>query len=526
MPLILAIEPDRKQAGQLTAMVRGRLHAELVLGDSAERALAALGQRIPDLVLTSALLSPKDETALGERLRALDGAAAHVQTLTIPVLASPSRSAVSRAGGMLSALRRDKSKPSAPDGCDPAVFAEQCKEYLERAEADKASLVEQAAGVVKEAPRAPAVPSPVTGSEWIVIREEAQQDQVEEFGVEGDAQFEQQEAAAVDRLPAEELPAEDLDEAGFTAETPSVVLPDPEPIVRPAAAAPPPRQDRVLRDFLGLKDDGEGPASLLAAVAALEAEEQTYTVAEAVEEAPVVADAASDPNEEAAGDESADFDLSSLLDASAAGAQQAEQSDEVEVYELDPSLMAADLSSPSSAAPGDATRAENRSWPILEDLVEEWNTRPSPAPAPAPAAADDRLTKWDDILEALRRDAEQMQAPATQGTPAVAQTEPVQNTEQVVEVSAQTNADAVPAEAADASVPEPEPVEAAAAEVAAPEPESPKADGGKKKKRRAKAHPAQDEWGFFDPEQCGFAALIEKLEEITDKDDTPKPRRA
>jgi hypothetical protein len=65
MPLILAIEPDRKQAGQLTAMVRGRLHAELVLADSAERALAALGQRIPDLVLTSALLSPKDESALG-----------------------------------------------------------------------------------------------------------------------------------------------------------------------------------------------------------------------------------------------------------------------------------------------------------------------------------------------------------------------------------------------------------------------------------------------------------------------------
>ena len=76
MPLILAIEPDRRQASQLTAMVRGRLHAELVLGESAERALAALGQRVPDLILTSALLSPKDENALGERLRALDGAAA------------------------------------------------------------------------------------------------------------------------------------------------------------------------------------------------------------------------------------------------------------------------------------------------------------------------------------------------------------------------------------------------------------------------------------------------------------------
>src|SRR5262245_41888288 len=146
MPLILAIEPDRRQASQLTAMVRGRLHAELVLGESAERAMAALGQRVPDLILTSALLSPTDENALGERLRSLDGAAAHVQTLTIPVLASSSGRGSKGAGGMLSALRRDKGKPSvAMDGCDPAEFAEQCKEYLERAETERASRAEQAA---------------------------------------------------------------------------------------------------------------------------------------------------------------------------------------------------------------------------------------------------------------------------------------------------------------------------------------------------------------------------------------------
>jgi hypothetical protein len=28
--------------------------------------------------------------------------------------------------------------------------------------------------------------------------------------------------------------------------------------------------------------------------------------------------------------------------------------------------------------------------------------------------------------------------------------------------------------------------------------------------------PVQDEWGFFDPEQCGFSTLLAKLEEITD----------
>ena len=118
MALILAIEPDRNQANQLTAMARGRLHADLVIEATAERAFAELGDRVPDLILTAALLSPRDEAALGERLRALESAAAHVHTLTIPVLAAP-RSRP-RVGGMLSALRRDRAS-SELDGCDPAV---------------------------------------------------------------------------------------------------------------------------------------------------------------------------------------------------------------------------------------------------------------------------------------------------------------------------------------------------------------------------------------------------------------------
>ena len=34
-----------------------------------------------------------------------------------------------------------------------------------------------------------------------------------------------------------------------------------------------------------------------------------------------------------------------------------------------------------------------------------------------------------------------------------------------------------------------------------------------------KAKPVQDEWGFFDPQQCGFAALLAKLDEVTESDD-------
>jgi hypothetical protein len=39
-------------------------------------------------------------------------------------------------------------------------------------------------------------------------------------------------------------------------------------------------------------------------------------------------------------------------------------------------------------------------------------------------------------------------------------------------------------------------------------------------KRAGSRHkPVQDEWGFFDPDQCGFAALLAKLDEIIDTDD-------
>ena len=41
------------------------------------------------------------------------------------------------------------------------------------------------------------------------------------------------------------------------------------------------------------------------------------------------------------------------------------------------------------------------------------------------------------------------------------------------------------------------------------------------KKRKKGAAPVQDEWGFFDPEECGFAALLKKLDEITDQEETP-----
>src|SRR5256886_10811705 len=130
MPIILAIEPDKRQAAHVSAIVRHRVGAELILADTTEGALDAIGTRVPDLVLVPALLSPQDDAALAAALRVI-AAAARVQMLTIPVLGTP-RPAVS-AGGMLSVLRRGKQRAAEPDGCDPAVFAAQIASYLERA---------------------------------------------------------------------------------------------------------------------------------------------------------------------------------------------------------------------------------------------------------------------------------------------------------------------------------------------------------------------------------------------------------
>jgi len=127
--LILAIENNRQQITQLTSIVRG-LGGELVLAESAERALKALVNRVPDLILVPLLLSPQDEAALTNRLRELGAAAAHVQTLSIPILST----SATKSGGKLSMLRKGK---QGSGGCAPEVFSGQLVAYLERAAAQR-----------------------------------------------------------------------------------------------------------------------------------------------------------------------------------------------------------------------------------------------------------------------------------------------------------------------------------------------------------------------------------------------------
>ena len=88
MSLVLAIQPDDDQAARLKAACR-RVGAELVIAPTAPQAIAALGSRVPDLILSAPLLPASDEAAVAAHLRELGPDALHVQALTAPVLGEP-----------------------------------------------------------------------------------------------------------------------------------------------------------------------------------------------------------------------------------------------------------------------------------------------------------------------------------------------------------------------------------------------------------------------------------------------------
>jgi hypothetical protein len=162
MQLVLAIDSDPRRSEQLASLVRARLTVDLVQATSAGEGLHALQDRIPDLILTSPLLSPFDDGVLDEYLRDLGAAGAHVQAVRIPVLsAGPMKRALAK---RLFSLGRTKATSAAtPDGCDPKVFADEIAVYLSRAAGARQSVaaVVEALSPRQEAPLTPVAPSPV-----------------------------------------------------------------------------------------------------------------------------------------------------------------------------------------------------------------------------------------------------------------------------------------------------------------------------------------------------------------------------
>src|SRR3954454_13803986 len=123
-PLVLAIEPDVRQAAIVKRIVRERVFADVAVVDSRDTALEALRTTMPDVLLLSTLLSPRDEDELFAYLRTHQDAE-HLQTHTIPQLASavPGADDSKPSRGLLASWRRRKEPGAAPSGCDPDLFA-------------------------------------------------------------------------------------------------------------------------------------------------------------------------------------------------------------------------------------------------------------------------------------------------------------------------------------------------------------------------------------------------------------------
>jgi hypothetical protein len=134
-----------------------------------------------------------------------------------------------------------------------------------------------------------------------------------------------------------------------------------------------------------------------------------------------------------------------------------------------------------------------RAWPRLEGVAAEFTDaaeqaaagRARPPQQKAETPKPDR-PEWSALIASLRQDIERLRG------------------------EHQTPATAAPAPTA---------ARAAAPRAVTPAPARPAADQNARKLKSQGGKPAQDEWGFFDPEQCGFAALLAKLNEITETGD-------
>jgi len=150
MTLILAVEPDPRQASRLTSVLRGRRHTEVVVAKSADAAIESIRGRVPNVLLTSQLLSPQDEARLADWLKDLGPAGTRVQALTIPILA-PKAAAEAPQRGLLSSFRR-RTKPT-PQGCEPKMFAEHVAAYLEQGLVERMEDVAPAPMLLEPAPQ-------------------------------------------------------------------------------------------------------------------------------------------------------------------------------------------------------------------------------------------------------------------------------------------------------------------------------------------------------------------------------------
>jgi hypothetical protein len=546
MALILAIEPDRRQAVQLTDLVRRRVKADLVLADTTEGALGAIGNRVPDLVLVPTLLSPQDDAALAGALR-LIATAAHVQMLTIPVFAD--RAATPTPSGFFSRFR--KRSALASTGCDPAVFASQIATYLADVAAARETALEDRLGTEAERDiedigieppiteliaAAPRVEEPVVANIERIVAAPILEPIAAQIEEPLAAQIVEPPALAIEEpttRAVEDPIIRVVEEPIIRAVEEPIIRAIEEPIIRalevPAAHEP---EQTAYRSFelpvvqtlaetvapaieeaaierptieqLAIEQPAiEEPALDVAAVAALSVEpvaaEPTHTaIAESI--VPVVDDPFEPPIDDPIAIAIWQYKRTPVPEpappvlehpiAAAIEEPIAAPIEEPTMSAIEPAAVAIEPTislEPEPARSAAARVIEFRPTKPLSQaeldllyFVEASSPPPElpavPKVAPKPASKPAR-NDWSELVASLRVDVERIRAE---------QIAPGANGARVLDHTA-----------------------AARKASAAKQPRG-------ERPRAKEPQPVQNEWGFFDPAQCGFAALLAKLDEITD----------
>ena len=142
MALVLAVDPDHAHSRTLARLTRELAGHEIVVTASCDEALAAIDQRVPDLVLLPLFLSPADEAGLSNRLRGFSGND-QPQTLAVPLMACEGSEEFAGTEKTETKARWFYwFKPRAPHGTpglDARSFAAEIRVYLERARSSRAA---------------------------------------------------------------------------------------------------------------------------------------------------------------------------------------------------------------------------------------------------------------------------------------------------------------------------------------------------------------------------------------------------
>jgi hypothetical protein len=537
MPLILVIAAEPHEAAQLAKLIQGRLSVDLVQAPGVGEGLLALEDRIPDLILTSPLMSPFDDGVLDEYLRDLGPAGAHVQTLRIPVLSQ----APKKTRRLSFSLRRSKPETPVINGCEPKVFADEIEQYLARAAEEKQHTASNDQPVVVERQPAAAVAEPAIAEEqWTA----AYGDDEPVVNAAWSAPEPEPEVEPATEPEAEPVAwRADLLDRPLVEETP-IYLPGPvayeeTPIYQPTQVA---YEESPVETVSSVKPEN-----------AVEVEAASTWQKEEVEDVsasePVVVEEPAAPIEA-----SPEIETVAAIEEIAVEKTPIEAAPiEAPAIEKPPVAVALrrpaapqvneDKATPSFKAALAAIRA---AWGKPPRTTESPVSAPTPPPPvePEPVIAEPEASAsfevdLSDVVEVVGEEPSDVhvQAALTQHSPA----EPVVEND-VYELSVEPDLSEIEARVIapilsrrERSAAKPAPVAPVVEEGAAAESESAPAAGadanGARKKgkraakgakapapRQAKAQPqAQDEWGIFDPNQCGFAALVDKLDEVADK---------